>query len=103
MRHLWPKAADAERGFRWELLSTWVKSDPAKEAARVVRAGRRAGQQPLRFAVLGREREPDRPLHPVPSRQLEHRISPLDNTYDNLTVAGDWTIAGSIWAASRRR
>jgi uncharacterized protein with NAD-binding domain and iron-sulfur cluster len=21
----------------------------------------------------------------------EHRISPLDNTYDNLTIAGDWT------------
>jgi uncharacterized protein with NAD-binding domain and iron-sulfur cluster len=20
-----------------------------------------------------------------------HRISPLDNTYDNLTIAGDWT------------
>ncbi|HEY4575095.1 MAG TPA: FAD-dependent oxidoreductase, partial [Thermoanaerobaculia bacterium] len=22
------------------------------------------------------------------------RISPLDNTYDNLTVAGDWTACG---------
>ena len=24
----------------------------------------------------------------------EHRISPLDNTYDNLTLAGDWTDCG---------
>ena len=24
----------------------------------------------------------------------EHRISPLDNTYDNLTMAGDWTDCG---------
>ena len=23
-----------------------------------------------------------------------HRISPLDNSYDNLTVAGDWTECG---------
>jgi uncharacterized protein with NAD-binding domain and iron-sulfur cluster len=22
---------------------------------------------------------------------LEYRISPLDNTYDNFTIAGDWT------------
>jgi uncharacterized protein with NAD-binding domain and iron-sulfur cluster len=25
---------------------------------------------------------------------LEHRISPLDSTYDNLSVAGDWTACG---------
>ncbi len=25
---------------------------------------------------------------------LEHRISPLDNSYDNLTLAGDWTDCG---------
>jgi predicted NAD/FAD-dependent oxidoreductase len=24
----------------------------------------------------------------------KYRISPLDNTYDNLTVAGDWTMCG---------
>jgi hypothetical protein len=24
----------------------------------------------------------------------KYRISPLDNTYDNLTVAGDWTSCG---------
>ena len=25
---------------------------------------------------------------------LQYRISPLDNTYDNMTVAGDWTDCG---------
>jgi uncharacterized protein with NAD-binding domain and iron-sulfur cluster len=25
---------------------------------------------------------------------LRHRISPLDDTYDNLTIAGDWTDCG---------
>ena len=25
---------------------------------------------------------------------LKHRISPLDNSYDNLTIAGDWTDCG---------
>ena len=25
---------------------------------------------------------------------LKYRLSPLDNTYDNLTVAGDWTDCG---------
>jgi len=24
----------------------------------------------------------------------KYRISPLDNTYDNLTIAGDWTACG---------
>jgi uncharacterized protein with NAD-binding domain and iron-sulfur cluster len=25
---------------------------------------------------------------------MQYRISPLDNTYDNLTIAGDWTDCG---------
>jgi predicted NAD/FAD-dependent oxidoreductase len=25
---------------------------------------------------------------------LKYRISPLDNTYDNLTICGDWTDCG---------
>ena len=25
---------------------------------------------------------------------LKYRISPLDNTYDNMTIAGDWTDCG---------
>jgi uncharacterized protein with NAD-binding domain and iron-sulfur cluster len=30
----------------------------------------------------------------APPGSLKYRISPLDNTYDNLTIAGDWTACG---------
>ena len=29
-----------------------------------------------------------------PPKTTRFRISPLDNTYDNLTIAGDWTACG---------
>jgi uncharacterized protein with NAD-binding domain and iron-sulfur cluster len=29
-----------------------------------------------------------------PPKTTRYRISPLDNTYDNLTIAGDWTACG---------
>ena len=29
-----------------------------------------------------------------PGPSLIYRISPLDNSYDNLTIAGDWTACG---------
>jgi predicted NAD/FAD-dependent oxidoreductase len=35
----------------------------------------------------------DRYTQSIPGSS-EHRISPLDNTYDNLTLAGDWTDCG---------
>ena len=41
----------------------------------------------------------DRYTQSIPG-SAEHRISPLDNTYDNLTVAGDWT---ELRAQSRLR
>ena len=30
----------------------------------------------------------------APPGSLQYRISPLDRTYDNLTIAGDWTDCG---------
>ncbi|MBV8771389.1 MAG: FAD-dependent oxidoreductase [Deltaproteobacteria bacterium] len=35
----------------------------------------------------------DRYVLSTPGTQ-KYRISPLDNTYDNLTIAGDWTACG---------
>jgi uncharacterized protein with NAD-binding domain and iron-sulfur cluster len=35
----------------------------------------------------------DRYVLSLPGSQ-KYRISPLDNTYDNLTIAGDWTTCG---------
>ncbi|MGH7934477.1 MAG: FAD-dependent oxidoreductase [Candidatus Binataceae bacterium] len=35
----------------------------------------------------------DRYVLSLPGTQ-KYRISPLDNTYDNLTIVGDWTACG---------
>jgi len=65
--HLWPGAHRNEGGFRWELLVSqyWT-----------------ANVNPT-----------DRYTLTLPG-SLKYRLSPLDNTYDNLTVAGDWTDCG---------
>jgi uncharacterized protein with NAD-binding domain and iron-sulfur cluster len=65
--HLWPKAHGEEGGFRWDLLVSqyWT-----------------ANVNPS-----------DRYTLTLPG-SLKYRLSPLDNTYDNLTVAGDWTDCG---------
>jgi uncharacterized protein with NAD-binding domain and iron-sulfur cluster len=65
--HLWPGAHRNEGGFRWDLLVSqyWA-----------------ANVNPT-----------DRYTLTLPG-SLKYRLSPLDNTYDNLTVAGDWTDCG---------
>ncbi|HVS16470.1 MAG TPA: FAD-dependent oxidoreductase [Thermoanaerobaculia bacterium] len=84
LRHLWPGAVDAAGRFRWELL---VAPDEPGDAE-VAGADRIDGQY-YRANV-----EPsDRYALSLPGT-LEYRISPLDNTIDNLTVAGDWTDCG---------
>jgi uncharacterized protein with NAD-binding domain and iron-sulfur cluster len=81
MGHLWPGAVRPGGGFRWELLVT-----PG--------ADRAAG--PKRFETqhwTANSNPSDRYVLTVPG-SAKDRISPLDNTYDNLTVAGDWTDSG---------
>jgi uncharacterized protein with NAD-binding domain and iron-sulfur cluster len=75
--HLWPKAADS-RGFRWEVLAD----------AEGAGATRFDGQY-WRVNV----NPSDRYTLSLPG-SLRYRISPLDPTYDNLTIAGDWTDCG---------
>jgi uncharacterized protein with NAD-binding domain and iron-sulfur cluster len=87
IRHLWPKSVAATGGFRWELLV-----DPHEED----RPGtqRRSGEE--RFASqfwTANVNPSDRYVLALPGT-LKYRISPLDNTYDNLTIAGDWTDCG---------
>ena len=85
IRYLWPKAAELdERGrsrFRWELLVGGDASEPKDE--------RRFRSQFWTANV----NPTDRYVLCVPG-SADARISPLDQTYDNLTVAGDWTGCG---------
>lgn len=82
---LWPKAAAPGGGFRFELLvdAAEVKDAPpvANEAA-FDRQYWTANVRPSDLYVLSA---------PGTSR---HRISPLDRSFDNLTIAGDWTASG---------
>jgi len=92
VRHLWPKAADAESGFRWELL---VDATDQQSRRTTPRRRSRAPDQ-SRFDSqfwVANVNPTDRYTQSIPG-SAEHRISPLDNTYDNLTVAGDWTSCG---------
>ena len=84
MAHFWPGAARPGGGFRWELLA-----DPSGRAA--ANNGHEA-----RFASqfwTANVNPSDRYTLSLPG-SARYRISPLDNTYDNLTVAGDWTNCG---------
>jgi len=83
IQHLWPKAKRRSGEFRWELLA-----DPAATKRKSERKPTHA-----RFETqfwTANVNPSDRYVLSLPG-SLEHRISPLDNTYDNLTIAGDWT------------
>lgn len=83
VRHLWPRAVDSKGNFRWDLLCAphGAAADPMGE--------RRFDAQYWRANV----NPTDRYVLALPGT-LKYRISPLDNTYDNLTIAGDWTDCG---------
>jgi uncharacterized protein with NAD-binding domain and iron-sulfur cluster len=83
VHHLWPRARTAE-GFRWQLL---VAPDPADDSA---------VEGPLRLAqqyVSANVNPSDRFTLTLPG-STKYRISPLDATYDNLTIVGDYTACG---------
>lgn len=79
-RPLWPGAYD-EGGFRWDLLVDHAGGD-AQGPARFDSQYWRANVNPSDRYVLS-----------LPGT-LKYRISPLDPTWDNLTIAGDWTACG---------
>jgi uncharacterized protein with NAD-binding domain and iron-sulfur cluster len=79
---LWPKARKRTNGFRWDLLvdpNAKTKDRTSATAARFDTQYWTANVNPSDRYVLS-----------IPG-SASHRISPLDNTYDNLTIAGDWT------------
>jgi uncharacterized protein with NAD-binding domain and iron-sulfur cluster len=81
-RLLWPGAYGADGAFRWNLLADDGRSEGAKGPARFASQYWRANVNPS-----------DRYVLHVPG-STRHRISPLDMTYDNMTIAGDWTYSG---------
>jgi uncharacterized protein with NAD-binding domain and iron-sulfur cluster len=81
--HLWPKAASAPGRFRWEVVHAQGHEGPLPaNESRFSSQYWTANVNPT-----------DRYSLSLPG-SLEHRISPLDDSFDNLTVAGDWTDCG---------
>jgi uncharacterized protein with NAD-binding domain and iron-sulfur cluster len=83
IQNLWPKVKRSSGEFRWELL---VDPRPTKKKSK--RASMRSRFDTQFWAA--NVNPSDRYVLSLPG-SLKHRISPLDNTYDNLTIAGDWT------------
>ena len=82
VRHLWPHAVQRNK-FRWDMLM-----DPANP--------RRETSNQSAFDTqfwTANVNPSDRYCLTLPGT-VRYRISPLDNTYDNLTVVGDWTACG---------
>ena len=78
---LWPGAQSASEQFRWELLVS-----PTDASA--------MGRERLRSQYWRANVYPsDRYTLALPGT-LDFRISPLDQTYENFTVCGDWTDSG---------
>jgi uncharacterized protein with NAD-binding domain and iron-sulfur cluster len=84
VHHLWPNACSAAGDFRWQLL---VAPDP--ELDRTLDGAERIAQQYVSANVS----PTDRFTLSLPG-STKFRISPLDATYDNLTIVGDWTACG---------
>jgi len=85
VRQIWPAAVAPGGGFRWELLSDGERAGAGERAA----GARRFDAQYWRANV----NPSDRYVLALPG-SLRYRISPLDRTFDNLTIAGDWTDCG---------
>lgn len=79
LRHVWPGAKDASGRFPWDLLVDARPAPGVSGADRIDGQFTKANVQPSdRYALT------------LPG-STAYRISPLDGTYDNLTIAGDWT------------
>jgi uncharacterized protein with NAD-binding domain and iron-sulfur cluster len=80
---LWPGMLDAQGNFRWEILADGTGKGAGLEGrARFDTQYWRANVNPSDRYVLS-----------LPG-SIKYRVSPLDMTYDNMTIAGDWTSCG---------
>ena len=90
IRAVWPGAFNLTGQFRWEILKASEAPPGADPASLPAPEGRdRFKTQYWRANV----NPSDRYVIHTPG-SWRSRISPLDRTYDNLTIAGDWTDSG---------
>jgi uncharacterized protein with NAD-binding domain and iron-sulfur cluster len=91
---LWPKAQREVGTFRWDALQspdTGASEGAMSEAAAsAVGAGEECFDSQFWIANVNPS---DRYVLSLPG-SLKYRISPLDDSYDNLTITGDWTDCG---------
>jgi uncharacterized protein with NAD-binding domain and iron-sulfur cluster len=87
IRKLWPKAVRNPGEFNWNLLMDPGQLLPVCESERASES--RFDSQ----FCLANVDPTERYTLSLPGTQ-KYRISPLDNTYDNLKIAGDWTACG---------
>jgi uncharacterized protein with NAD-binding domain and iron-sulfur cluster len=99
IKYLWPAAVLPNGGFRWDLLVDTNESpvNSAQAGAGTTNSGSASeGQPESRFddQFWTANVNPSDRYVQSPPKTTRFRISPLDNTYDNLTIAGDWTACG---------
>ncbi len=83
---LWPLARRADGGFRWDLLVS-AKAKPGRARAA---HDRRAFDSQYWTANVNPS---DRYVQSLPGSPA-YRLSPLDRSFDNLAITGDWTATG---------
>ncbi len=105
IRQLWPAAARTDGGFRWDILAVTNEKGSSHPKAY---SGAAASEAPASTSPaagdVGESRfdsqfwtanvNPSDRYVQSPPKTTRFRISPLDNSYDNLTIAGDWTACG---------
>tara|TARA_R110001606_G_scaffold258990_3_gene406746 strand:+ start:1078 stop:3180 length:2103 start_codon:yes stop_codon:yes gene_type:complete len=85
IREVWPGSFNDSGQFRWEILKA---PDDRAEDTKAVGEARFASQY-----WQANVNPSDRYVIHTPG-SYKYRISPLDITYDNLTICGDWTDSG---------
>ena len=81
---LWPRAKHDGGGFRFEVLS----GEPSAQSKRLPNVERFETQY-----WTANVNPTDRYVQSLPG-SIMYRVSPLEMTFDNLTIAGDWTATG---------
>ena len=84
-RRLWPQRRRQDGGFRWDVLASEDRGRGAKGTMRRRRFDTSTGRPTSTPRIAMSCRCPG---------SIGYRVSPLDMTFDNLTIAGDWTATG---------